>query len=66
MDAGYNCAACRELLSDIATEGVVLVDLHDLTNIKAFPVADGADYSIHGYYVAVTEADQQFTIQVRG
>lgn len=64
MAPGHFCRACRALLADTAKEGghalanvvrsgYILVDLYDLTDIRLYPIREGADYAVREYEVSV-------------
>lgn len=47
------CSDCEAILTEIAVEGYVLLDLYDLDSISAYPISDGAEYAIRCYTVSV-------------
>ena len=55
------CHDCRAKIADVIaapdlfTEGYVLTDLHDLKNIRIYPITDGAEYDIQGDTVEITQ-----------
>ena len=53
MKKSLYCRECRKLLLDVTTKGYVLLDMYDLDNIKAYKIAEGAEYTIRDYSVAV-------------
>lgn len=53
IDRTLYCRKCRKLLTGAATSGCVLLDLHDLDNMRAFPIKQGAMYEINGYHANV-------------
>lgn len=68
MRMEHFCRDCRAILTAAATEGFVLLDLLDLTEIKAFPVVEGAEYTIRDYAVTVYWNDEvdDLTLEVLG
>ena len=53
MKKSLYCRECRKLLSDVTTKGYVLLDMYDPDNIKAYKIAEGAEYANRDYSVAV-------------
>ena len=53
FDPAHFCHDCRGLLAKTAKEGYALLDLYDLEKIQAFPVENGAEYTIRVYTVSV-------------
>lgn len=51
MNPRHFCKACRVHLAGM--KGYALIDLYDLKDIHAYPIEDGATYSIRGYTVSV-------------
>lgn len=49
MNPRYFCKSCRKLLAGM--RGYVLADLYDLSNIRVYPIKDGAVEAIRGYTV---------------
>lgn len=68
MAPSFFCRNCRGLLSEAAREGYVLLDLHDLQHITAYPIAVGAEYEIRDYTVSIWRAEGRhgFDITVQG
>ena len=55
MDKSYFCSACRDLLKPYHNVGYVLMDNHDKSDIKIYPIEDGAEYEIRCYQISVTK-----------
>ena len=53
MGPEYFCRDCRALLSSVAIEGFVLLDLYDPDDKKAYEIRDGVSYEIRDYTVEV-------------
>ena len=53
MKESLYCGACRAVLSAAATKGYVLVDMYDPEHIRAYPIANGKEYSIRGYKASI-------------
>ena len=53
IDRSLYCRDCRKLLTGAATRGCVLLDLHDLNNMRAYPIKQDAAYEINGYSASV-------------
>lgn len=67
MNAAYFCYDCRRLLADTDRYGYVLADLHDLDNITAYLIEDGAEYTIRDYVVTVSEDEnRRLAVDVTG
>ncbi len=68
MTASLFCYDCRRVLMNTAIQDHVLVDMHDLENIQAYPIEDGAVYEIRDYTVTMEYNRQQkgFDIEVTG
>lgn len=64
MQPGYFCGSCRNLLMGQATEGYVLLDLHDLDSIIAYPIKAGAAYSIRDYTVTIEDDGEKYSVLV--
>lgn len=48
------CRVCRVLLADAATEGYILADLYNLSDITAYAIKDGAEYTIRDYDISIS------------
>ena len=59
IESSYYCRDCRAKLIKVATQGYVLLNLYDLDAIQAYPVEDGAEYSIRIYTVAMARDEEQ-------
>ena len=68
------CHDCRAKIADVIeapdlfTEGYVLADLHDLKDIRIYPITDGAEYDIWGDTVEITQnrRSEGLTVLVTG
>ena len=52
------CHDCRALLADTATEGYVLADLYDLSDITTYSIKDGAKYTIRDYDISISAQEE--------
>ena len=59
IESSYYSRDCRAKLIKVATQGYVLLNLYDLDAIQAYPVEDGAEYSIRIYTVAMARDEEQ-------
>lgn len=48
------CRVCRVLLADTATEGYILADLYNLSDITAYAIKNGAGYTIRDYDISIS------------
>lgn len=51
------CRECRKLLADVSDDGYALVDLYDRSAPVAFPIRDGAEYTLRCYTITVTSGE---------
>ena len=52
--AALFCRDCRALLAVTATKGYILVDLYNLSDITAYAIKDGAEYTIRDYDISIS------------
>lgn len=66
MNPQYFCAECTEILSDYLDQGFALVDTANLASIKAYPIEDGAAFSVRCYDITVslTEDAEKYEVTV--
>lgn len=50
----FFCRACRAMLADTATEGFILADLYNLSDITAYAIKDGAKHTIRDYDISIS------------
>ena len=50
----FFCRACRPMLADTATEGFILADLYNLSDITAYAIKDGAKHTIRDYDISIS------------
>lgn len=58
------CRDCRALLADTATEGYILADLYDLSDITAYAVKDGAKYTVRDYDISISIQEETDSLSV--
>lgn len=68
MDQRYFCNSCREVLSNYAKQGYILVDLKDTENPVAYEINSDTAISFRCYDISVLEIkeDGMYEITVRG
>lgn len=64
MDPALFCQECRQLLAGAGLDGYVIVDLHDLDHVRAYPVRDEV---IRDYRISVDDRkDGKLDVCVKG
>ena len=68
IDPSHFCRSCRAVLAGTATKGHILADLYDPSGIAAYPITDGAEYTIRGYAVSLSsrKGSGGLSIQISG
>lgn len=60
------CRECRELLADVSGDGYALLDLYDRSAPVAFPIRDGAEYTLRCYTIAIILDETGYHMTVSG
>ena len=58
IDPALFCHDCRALLTDTATEGYVLADLYNLSDITTYAIKNGAKYTIRDYDISISTQEE--------
>ena len=58
IDPALFCHDCRALLADTATEGYVLADLYNSSDITIYAIKDGAKYTIRDYDISISAQEE--------
>lgn len=64
MDMSYFCNVCRDLLKPYRNDGYVLMDNHDKSDIKIYPIFDEAEYEIRCYQISVTKDPEKMQLNL--
>lgn len=64
MDKSYFCNVCRDLLKPYRNDGYVLMDNHDKSDIKIYPIFDEAEYEIRCYQISVTKDPEKMQLNL--
>lgn len=66
MDASKFCKACRAILFPAASHELVILDLYDLSDAKAYPFKVNASYTIRDYEVSIAKNKGSYEIKAEG
>ena len=58
IDPALFCRDCRALLADTTTEGYILEDLYNLSDITTYAIKDGAKYTIRDYDISISTQEE--------
>lgn len=58
IDPALFCHDCRALLADAATEGYILADLYNSSDITIYAIKDGAKYTIRDYDISISAQEE--------
>lgn len=64
IDPTHFCRNCRAVLAGIDTEGYILADLHNLSDIAAYTIAGRSEYTIRDYAVSISDQEESHGLSI--